>query len=193
MHVICSNCGARYIVDPLAIGPTGRTVQCARCNHRWFERAGPASAAVLHERLEQPEYDTQDAGERPQSQGQPQPAYRSGLPAIARPQVRRPRWPYVIAAVVLLAVALGAVLVFRGDVGTKSPMPWRATGLSLGLSPGPAVATAEAGRTGATSFSHDGDCLAEAVTTARCAGVTRTGMPEGGVGEARVDIAPAIE
>ncbi|MGE4077741.1 MAG: MJ0042-type zinc finger domain-containing protein, partial [Reyranella sp.] len=32
MHVTCSNCGARYIVDPLAIGPTGRTVQCARCN-----------------------------------------------------------------------------------------------------------------------------------------------------------------
>ncbi|HZP98984.1 MAG TPA: zinc-ribbon domain-containing protein [Reyranella sp.] len=37
MQVTCPNCRARYAVDPLAIGPSGRTVQCARCNERWFE------------------------------------------------------------------------------------------------------------------------------------------------------------
>ncbi len=37
MQVTCPNCSARYAVDPLAIGPMGRTVQCARCNERWFE------------------------------------------------------------------------------------------------------------------------------------------------------------
>ncbi|WP_395713255.1 MJ0042-type zinc finger domain-containing protein [Reyranella sp.] len=176
MHVTCSNCGARYIVDPLAIGPTGRTVQCARCNHRWFERAGPAPAAVLRERLEQPEPEPQAAAARSQGQtqgqDQSQPTYRSGLPAIARPPARRPRWPYWIAAAVLVAVALGAVLVFRGDTGAKSPMPWRATGLSLdGLSPAPApparLATADARRTGPPG-----------------AGLPRT---------VRVDSAPAIE
>ena len=36
MVVTCPNCGSRYAVDPLAIGPAGRTVQCARCDHRWF-------------------------------------------------------------------------------------------------------------------------------------------------------------
>ena len=41
MHVSCSSCGARYAVDPKAIGPTGRTVQCARCNHRWFQTIEP--------------------------------------------------------------------------------------------------------------------------------------------------------
>jgi predicted Zn finger-like uncharacterized protein len=42
MIVTCSNCEARYAVDPLAIGPNGRTVQCARCNHRWFQKVeGP--------------------------------------------------------------------------------------------------------------------------------------------------------
>lgn len=149
MHVTCSNCGARYIVDPLAIGPTGRTVQCARCNHRWFERAGPGATPVLRERLEQPEPEPQDAAERTQGQAQPQPAYRSGLPAIARPPARRPRWPYWIAAAVLVAVTLGAILVFRGDSGAKSPMPWRATGLSLDPSPSSAhIATAAAGRAG---------------------------------------------
>jgi predicted Zn finger-like uncharacterized protein len=37
MQVTCPNCRARYAVDPLAIGPSGRTVQCARCSERWFE------------------------------------------------------------------------------------------------------------------------------------------------------------
>ncbi|SJZ34819.1 MJ0042 family finger-like domain-containing protein [Enhydrobacter aerosaccus] len=42
MIVTCSQCEARYAVDPLAIGPNGRTVQCARCSHRWFQRVeGP--------------------------------------------------------------------------------------------------------------------------------------------------------
>ncbi len=38
MIVTCSNCAARYAVDPLAIGPAGRTVECARCHHRWFQQ-----------------------------------------------------------------------------------------------------------------------------------------------------------
>ena len=37
MQVSCPNCRARYAVDPLAIGPTGRIVQCARCSDRWFQ------------------------------------------------------------------------------------------------------------------------------------------------------------
>jgi predicted Zn finger-like uncharacterized protein len=42
MILTCSNCQARYAVDPLAIGPSGRTVQCARCSHRWFQKVeGP--------------------------------------------------------------------------------------------------------------------------------------------------------
>src|SRR5258708_7684714 len=42
MLVTCTNCAARYAVDPLAIGPSGRTVECARCHHRWFQRVeGP--------------------------------------------------------------------------------------------------------------------------------------------------------
>jgi predicted Zn finger-like uncharacterized protein len=38
MIVTCPKCEARYAVDPLAIGPAGRTVQCARCDNRWFQR-----------------------------------------------------------------------------------------------------------------------------------------------------------
>lgn len=43
MIVTCPNCGSRYVVDPLAIGPAGRRVQCVRCDHRWFHKTEGAS------------------------------------------------------------------------------------------------------------------------------------------------------
>lgn len=48
MIVTCPKCEARYAVDPLAIGPSGRTVQCARCDNRWFQRVeGPPAPPDL--------------------------------------------------------------------------------------------------------------------------------------------------
>jgi predicted Zn finger-like uncharacterized protein len=44
MQVTCPNCGARYAVDPLAIGPVGRIVQCARCANRWLQTVAAAAA-----------------------------------------------------------------------------------------------------------------------------------------------------
>jgi predicted Zn finger-like uncharacterized protein len=44
MQVTCPNCGARYAVDPLAIGPVGRIVQCARCANRWLQTVAAAKA-----------------------------------------------------------------------------------------------------------------------------------------------------
>lgn len=44
MQVTCPNCGARYAVDPLAIGPVGRIVQCARCSNRWLQTVAAAAA-----------------------------------------------------------------------------------------------------------------------------------------------------
>ncbi|MBN9085478.1 MAG: zinc-ribbon domain-containing protein [Reyranella sp.] len=45
MVVTCPNCRARYAVDPQKIGFAGRTVQCARCSHRWFEKVARPPAA----------------------------------------------------------------------------------------------------------------------------------------------------
>ena len=112
MQVTCPNCGARYAVDPLAIGPTGRTVQCARCSHRWYQ-APPPEPAVVAPRRPVPDFVI-----RP-------PTYRSGLPALATPAPKAQwgQWVSIAGlAVVVLAIAAYA---FRGQIIAALPSEWR--------------------------------------------------------------------
>lgn len=37
MIVRCSNCETRYLVDPAALGETGRRVRCTNCGHVWHQ------------------------------------------------------------------------------------------------------------------------------------------------------------
>src|SRR5258708_2598991 len=118
MQVTCPNCGARYAVDPLAIGPTGRTVQCARCSHRWFEKIKPAPAASPTLPPSPPAV--------PDFVIRPQPHYTAGLPAIAtpRPKVHWGRW--VTAAALLLFVVGAAAFAYREEIRNRLPTEWRA-------------------------------------------------------------------
>jgi predicted Zn finger-like uncharacterized protein len=126
MQVICPNCRARYAVDPLAIGPGGRTVQCARCNHRWFETmrlsSHPAPSPTL-------------AGPEPSG---PQPRYAAGLPAVIAPRARI-HWGHRFAALAVLMLVAGAaaVFVYGNQLRSHLPNAWRAT---LGFDKAPKAA-----------------------------------------------------
>jgi predicted Zn finger-like uncharacterized protein len=113
MQVTCPNCGARYAVDPLAIGPTGRTVQCARCSHRWYERPAPLAAVAPP-----PPRPVPDFVIRP-------PTYNSGLPALATPPAKS-RWGLWLAIAAAAIVVLGiAAYAFRGEILAALPPEWR--------------------------------------------------------------------
>ncbi len=98
MIVTCSNCAARYAVDPLAIGPAGRTVECARCHYRWFQRAEappPPPDLVI----------------RP-----PSPGATAQLPAVIEPKPEFV-WNRVLAvAAVVVIVLAAAAFVFRQEI-----------------------------------------------------------------------------
>lgn len=116
MHVTCSNCGARYAVDATAIGPAGRTVQCVRCNHRWFEKIGTAPPA---QPLSAPR-----AAAAPDFVIRP-PAPGAGLPALTTPP-RRSRWGTWLAVVIGLVVLLGmSGYAYRGEIKARLPAEWR--------------------------------------------------------------------
>jgi len=107
MVVTCPKCGSRYAVDPLAIGPSGRTVQCARCNQRWFEKVESA--------VQSPDVVTRPVG----------PV--SALPAVIPPKPTT-TWhrPLAIAAVVVVLVAV-ALFAFRREISTMISYEARAS------------------------------------------------------------------
>src|SRR6185436_14700862 len=98
MVVTCPNCGSRYAVDPLAIGPAGRTVQCARCDHRWFQKVeGPTPPP--------------DVVIRPTTPG-------AGLPAVIAPKPEFAWRRLVAVAVVILVLLAAALFAFRREIVT---------------------------------------------------------------------------
>ena len=107
MVVTCPNCRSRYAVDPLKIGPAGRTVECARCHHQWHQKVEgeqPAPEMVI----------------RPTSTG-------SGLPAVIPPKTVFP-WGRVAAVGLVVVIVIVAVLfVFRGKIATMISYEARAS------------------------------------------------------------------
>lgn len=113
MQVTCSNCGARYAVDPAAIGPAGRTVQCVRCSHRWFVKTEAAPADSTPQPRTVPDFVI-----RPQAQG-------AGLPALTRPQPK-PHWGrWLMAAAGVIVVLGAAAFAGRDQIRAQLPPEWR--------------------------------------------------------------------
>ena len=39
MFIQCSDCSYKYLVNSADLKPDGRMVECANCNHRWFQES----------------------------------------------------------------------------------------------------------------------------------------------------------
>jgi predicted Zn finger-like uncharacterized protein len=103
MIVSCPSCSTRYIVDPKALGATGRMVRCANCKHTWMQ-AAPAD-------MPKPvDLDPPPDSVRPIPAG-------SNLPAFPQPQRTGPAQAigWLAFLVVLLGGAAGLVGL-RNDV-----------------------------------------------------------------------------
>ena len=47
MQVSCSSCNSKYLVNSADLKPEGRTVQCAKCGHNWFQIANIEDKEIL--------------------------------------------------------------------------------------------------------------------------------------------------
>ena len=81
MIVSCPSCATRYVVDPQEIGPNGRRVKCAGCEHVW-KQFRPASD-------KSPEPDASPAGEASLGALSTTVQEKTGALAVVKPR-RRP-------------------------------------------------------------------------------------------------------
>jgi predicted Zn finger-like uncharacterized protein len=133
MVVTCPNCRSRYAVDPLKIGPDGRTVECARCHHQWHQKVEGEPA-------------TPELVIRPTTTG-------ASLPAVIPPKPAFP-WRRAVAVGVVLVVLIAAVLfVFRAKIATMISYEARASApVQVATAPPPAApAPARTASAGATT------------------------------------------
>ncbi|HYD97805.1 MAG TPA: DUF3426 domain-containing protein [Alphaproteobacteria bacterium] len=126
MILTCPACSTRYMVDPAAIGTSGRTVRCAKCHHTWHQ----APAEDMPQNYE--EVDPFPEVARPIPPG-------SNLPAPIEPRRRRGGQILGWAAFGLAVAALGAaVVVERARVVTYLPAAaplYQAVGLDVPAAP----------------------------------------------------------
>ena len=47
MLLSCSSCNSKYLVNSTDLKPDGRTVQCAKCGHNWFQTAKIEDEEIL--------------------------------------------------------------------------------------------------------------------------------------------------
>ena len=47
MLITCSSCNSKYLVNSADLKPDGRTVQCAKCGHNWFQTAKIEDEEIL--------------------------------------------------------------------------------------------------------------------------------------------------
>ena len=106
MFIACPNCSTRYLVDPVAIGITGRDVRCAKCAHSWFQAPPEEIPLVLG--LEEPNPVLRDI---PEGSALPVKVEASGAPA----------WLKFSASAAMVAALLVVAVVFSPAVKASVP------------------------------------------------------------------------
>lgn len=123
MHLSCPNCSATYEIPEGAIGANGRKIRCRACDTSWFEPGRPAAVA--------PQPPTPPPILPVQPVFAPETAENDG---DAERKVRR-KGPWLLLALVVLVVALGAVAatVLMGPQQLASRLGIGANSVPLGI------------------------------------------------------------
>ena len=104
MFIVCSNCEFKYLVNSADLKPNGRMVECANCNHQWFQELDDTdiTSSVPSTKKEELDQNLKNNNQKEKLEKDPV----RNLPST----VVRQEKPSVINSTILIALAIVVIL-----------------------------------------------------------------------------------
>ena len=104
MFIVCSNCEFKYLVNSADLKPNGRMVECANCNHQWFQELDDTDITSSVPSTKKEELDQNLKNNNPKEKLEKDPV--RNLPST----VVRQEKPSVINSTIVIALAIVVIL-----------------------------------------------------------------------------------
>ena len=104
MFIVCSNCEFKYLVNSADLKPNGRMVECANCNHQWFQELDDADITSSVPSTKKEELDQNIKNNNQKEKLEKDPV--RNLPST----VVRQEKPSVINSTIVIALAIVVIL-----------------------------------------------------------------------------------
>ena len=104
MFIICANCEFKYLVNSADLKPNGRMVECANCNHQWFQELDESDLTSSVPSLKKEKLDQDKKNNKQQEKLEESPV--KNLPST----VVRQEKPSVINSTIVITLAIIIIL-----------------------------------------------------------------------------------
>ena len=106
MFIVCSNCEFKYLVNSADLKPNGRMVECANCNHQWFQELDDTdiTSSVPSTKKEELDQNIKNNNQKEKLEKDPVKNLPSTVVRQEKPSVINSTMVITLAIVVILAI-----------------------------------------------------------------------------------------
>ena len=106
MFIVCSNCEFKYLVNSADLKPNGRMVECANCNHQWFQELDDTdiTSSVPSTKKEELDQNIKNNNQKEKLEKDPVRNLPSTVVRQEKPSVINSTIVIILAIVVILAI-----------------------------------------------------------------------------------------
>ena len=106
MFIVCSNCEFKYLVNSADLKPNGRMVECANCNHQWFQELDDTdiTSSVPSTKKEELDQNLKNNNQKEKLEKSPVRNLPSTVVRQEKPSVINSTIVIVLAIVVIIAI-----------------------------------------------------------------------------------------